>query len=115
MTRYQDGTRFEHVVRHYLEQEGYWCTRSAGSKTKIDLVAIKVGQILLVQCKRDGKCSPAERVAIVALAACLPSVAVPVLAWKRLRDATVLLDRLTGIGPKNRTPFTTDQIIETAT
>lgn len=111
MTQYQAGTRFEHMVRKHLEEEGYWCTRSAGSKTKVDLVAIKISQLLLVQCKRDGRCSPAERAAIVALAALLPTIAVPVLAWKKIGSSTILLDRLTGLGPKDREPFTTDEMI----
>jgi Holliday junction resolvase len=110
MTRYQDGTRFEHVVRKQLEEDGYWCTRSAGSKTKVDLVAIKPGQVLLVQCKRDGRCAPAERAAIVSLAQCLPLVAVPVLAWKHVGSTAILLDRITGLGPKDRAPFVTDEV-----
>jgi Holliday junction resolvase len=111
VTRYRDGTRFENVVRKRLEEDRYWCTRSAGSKTKVDLVAIKPGQVLLVQCKRDGRCSPAERAAIVLLAECLPMVAVPVLAWKRVGSTTILLDRITGLGPKDRASFTTDEVI----
>jgi Holliday junction resolvase len=110
MTPYEDGKRFEYATRDHLLDDGYWVTRAAGSKTKVDLIGIKSGQVLLVQCKRRGTLSPAERAALLALAALLPGVAVPVLAWKQPRSATVHLDRLTGVGPRDRVPFLTDEV-----
>lgn len=56
MSHYAAGTRFEHKVRDDLAVNGYEVVRAAGSKggTKADLVAFKPGQLLLVQCKRNG-------------------------------------------------------------
>ncbi|MFC8797333.1 hypothetical protein ACFT2C_06345 [Promicromonospora sp. NPDC057138] len=68
MTRYDAGRRFEWRVRDELVDDGYAVIRSAGSKTKVDLVAIEPGQWLLVQCKRDGRISPAERTKLLSLA-----------------------------------------------
>jgi Holliday junction resolvase len=52
--QYQRGTALENRVRKRLEANGYFVIRSAGSKTPVDLVAIKRGQILFIQCKRGG-------------------------------------------------------------
>jgi Holliday junction resolvase len=108
MTAYSRGRSFEYDVRDQLVSEGYECFRSAGSKTKVDVIAIKAGQILLIQAKRDGRISPAERVSIQATAA-LIDCAVPVLAYKTVGKSAVLLARLTGAGPKDREPFLTDE------
>jgi Holliday junction resolvase len=110
MTPYQDGVRFEHATRNHLVTEGYWVTRAAGSKTKVDLIGIKSAQLLLVQCKKSGVLPPAERAALLALAALLPGVAIPVVAWKRPRSTEVHLDRLTGAGPRDRVSFLTDEV-----
>src|SRR5690606_18497279 len=59
VTRYAGGADFEREVRAALVADGYeLVVRSAGSKTKVDLVAIKAGQVLIVQCKRNGVCPP---------------------------------------------------------
>lgn len=68
MSNYDRGRRFEYAVRDHLRTNGYDVIRSAGSKTKVDLVAIKTGQVLLVQCKLDGKISPTERTELVRIA-----------------------------------------------
>lgn len=114
MTHYAAGTAFEHVVRNDLHANGYWVMRSAGSKTKVDLIAIKPGQILLVQCKRDGRISPAERVELLRVAAMIDT-AIPVLAHKKPGRAAVLLDRLTGPGPQDRAPFVIDEVASSTT
>ena len=51
MSQYARGTRFEHDVRDHLKGQGYTVLRSAGSKTKVDLVAWKFGEVLFIQCK----------------------------------------------------------------
>lgn len=62
MTAYATGTRFEHKVRDHLTENGYEVIRAAGSKgaSKVDLVAVKPGQLLFIQCKRNGALGPAE-------------------------------------------------------
>ncbi|MCU0256969.1 MAG: hypothetical protein MUF60_09500 [Vicinamibacterales bacterium] len=62
MSNYQRGVRLERDVRHDLEANGYEVIRSAGSKSAIDLVAFKPGELLFVQCKAaSGAVSPDER------------------------------------------------------
>ena len=70
MTRYSNGRVFEHKVRKLLEEAGYYCTRSAGSKGVADIWAVRknaelfgvhegmngyleVSKLVLVQCKKQ--------------------------------------------------------------
>lgn len=107
-TRYEAGRRFEWAAREYLRRNGYDVFRTAGSKTKVDLIAIKIGQVLFIQCKRDGKISPAERSELWRIAATVGPTALPILAYKDAGRAAVLLDQLTGVGPRDRTQFEID-------
>ena len=107
MTHYDAGRRFEYRVRDHLIAEGYDVIRSAGSKTKVDLVAFKPGQVLLVQCKVDGQIRPIERRELLRIASHLPA-AVPVVAQRQARKLALV--RLTGPGPKDRTDWTTDEV-----
>lgn len=102
--RYRGGADFEREVRAALVADGYDVVRSAGSKTKLDLVAFKPGQVLLVQCKRNGICPPAERADLLRVAALLPAVAVPVVAGR----PGITYRRLTGPGPKDWVPWGPD-------
>lgn len=53
---YRNGRNFEYRVRQRLVDAGYMVFRSAGSKTKLDLLAIKPGApMLFIQCKRGGR------------------------------------------------------------
>lgn len=54
MTAYSKGTTFERRVREKLTGVGWTVIRSAGSKTKVDLVALAPDWCMLVQCKHDG-------------------------------------------------------------
>lgn len=49
--KYTSGRYFEYRVRNYLHNLGWTVFRSAGSHTMADLVALKPGKVLLVQCK----------------------------------------------------------------
>lgn len=51
MTGYARGTRREKMTRAALEREGYWCVESRGSHGVADLIALKPGQVLMVQVK----------------------------------------------------------------
>ena len=53
MTNYSRGASFERRVRDHLRGEGYFVVRSAQSKGDFDLVALKLGEVLLVQCKAN--------------------------------------------------------------
>ena len=53
MTNYSIGRAFEYRVKKYLEKEGFVVFRSAGSHSPADLVALKLGEVWLVQCKAN--------------------------------------------------------------
>lgn len=103
-SNYHRGRDLEHRVRTHLRNEGYEALRTAGSKSKVDLVAIKPGQILFVQCKRSGALPPAEWNALWDLAQMVG--AVPVLAEQLARGRKYW--RLTGRKdqPGRRQPYT---------
>lgn len=61
MSKYRQGRDFEYVVRDHFLELGWVVVRSAGSKTKADLVAMRGGLTLLIQCKRRTWPGPLER------------------------------------------------------
>jgi len=106
---YRRGADLERAAKHYLEDNGYYVIKSAGSKGIADLVGIKPGEILYVQCKLDGDLTPAERVSF--RQAALASGAVPVVArWvKEGRAArTPGFRELTSMGPAGNRDWTPD-------
>lgn len=106
MNRYRGGADFEREVRAALVKDGYDVVRSAGSKTKVDLVAFKAGHVLLVQCKRNGVCPPAERIELLRIAWLLPvPIGLPIVASR----PGITYRRLYGPGPKQWDPWTTDE------
>jgi Holliday junction resolvase len=66
---YRRGRAFEWHVRDVLEQAGWWVIRSAGSHSPADLVAwapaAEYHACWLVQAKRSGHLSRAEREALL--------------------------------------------------
>jgi Holliday junction resolvase len=54
------GRAFEYKTRDMLASAGYWVMRSPASRSPVDMVAIKPGQVLFVQCKVNGELGPAE-------------------------------------------------------
>jgi Holliday junction resolvase len=98
MSQYSRGRDFEWKVRDDLEENGYEVVRAAGSKgsTKIDEIAIKPGQMLFVQAKRDGNLPPAEWDRLVEVAAWVD--ALPILAANGIRGRGVTYLHL--LGPK---------------
>ena len=59
MSRYYKGRRFEYKVKRDLEKKGYLVFRLAGSKP-IDLIALKRGEIVFVECKTHKNISAGE-------------------------------------------------------
>jgi hypothetical protein len=92
-TPYRLGRALEYRVRRLLEDAGFVVLRSLGSKSPVDLVAIRRGVLLLVQCKRSGTLAPAEWNTLYALADSV--AAVPLLALMPTARGTVFY-RLTG-------------------
>lgn len=116
MTGYAVGTRFERKVSGHLETNGYVMLRAAGSKggTKADLLAFKPGQLLMVQCKLDGKLPAVEWDRLVEVAGWVS--AVPLLASNGPRGRGVSYMKL--LGPKRPRariqavePFQVDEIV----
>lgn len=111
-SHYHRGRDLEHRVRKALREQGYEVLRTAGSKSKVDLVAIKPGQMLFVQCKRSGALPPAEWNALFDIAAA--AGAMPVLAEQLVRGRRYW--RLTGRKdvPGRRQPMVELQLDELA-
>lgn len=116
---YAKGRRFEWKTRDDLIENGYVVMRMAGSKgnAKVDLVAVKPGQQLYIQCKDDGTLGPAEWDRVVEVASWVG--AVPILAQNGPRGRGVVYTRLLGPKiPRARTqpcqPFLLDEIAEVA-
>jgi Holliday junction resolvase len=117
VTRYETGRRFEYRVREYLVDNGYTVVRAAGSKgnSKIDLVAIKPGQLLFVQAKSSGSLPPSEWDRITEVARWVD--AIPLLAQAGPHRRGIVLTEL--LGPKRPgrrsqpiRPFTIDAVIQ---
>jgi hypothetical protein len=55
MTRVNSGIKFELRVKKFLEKQGYFCVRSAGSRGVFDLIAWNDNHGLMIQCKSERK------------------------------------------------------------
>ena len=100
MSRYDGGADLERAAKKVLEDSGYYVVRSAGSKGQADLIALKLREVVFVQCKKDGRISPVERSAFRGL--CLRLGAVCLLAsWYKPGRAArmVAFDELISMGP----------------
>jgi Holliday junction resolvase len=110
MNTAHQGRRVEHLVRQDLEENGYVCTRAAASKGKPgDLVCFKPGQVLLVSVKRSATPGPAERLALLKVAAMLPGVAVPILARKPPRQP-IRYELMNAGTPRTWVAWTPDEV-----
>ena len=50
-TRYKKGRDFEYLITRKLRDKGYYVCRAAGSRGEFDLLAVKNGIPLGIQCK----------------------------------------------------------------
>lgn len=64
---YEIGAAFERRVKKYFEDRGYFVIKSAGSKSPVDLVCLKLGDNILVQCRTRGNLTPEEEQRLSAL------------------------------------------------
>lgn len=60
MTIYEQGNRYEVKVVNALTADGYSCWQARGSKGAADVIALKPGQVLLVQVKSGAAPAPAS-------------------------------------------------------
>jgi Holliday junction resolvase len=126
---YRDGADLERAVKHYLEDNGYSLViKSGGSKGKVDVIGLKRGETVLVQCKRHiitkegwrlgrgaAAMSPADRMELRRLALVLG--AVPLLAvWVKEGNAAreIGFTELTSMGPAGNRPWTPDHALSSA-
>lgn len=80
MTGYRKGANFENLVKDILTEDGWLAIRSAGSHSIIDVLAIKVDDKWLIQCRTTGNLSGDERQELIALAK--KHKATPILAYR---------------------------------
>lgn len=115
----RQGANFELSVMHDLEEHGYTCLRSSGSRGAVDVVAVGPlrtyecgaapdAEQIFIQCKiTNPVISPAERLAVQDLA--LRAGALPIVAYKAKHETTGLMTihyrQLTGPGPKEWAPW----------
>jgi Holliday junction resolvase len=94
MNSYAKGRRLEYKVRDLFKNKGYIVIRAAQSKP-IDLVCLKDGKILLVECKTEkATLSKSRRLELLKLAEA--SGASLVLAYLK-KQKVELIDLKTGI------------------
>ena len=68
MSHYSKGRQFEYRCIKELRGQGWTCFRQAGSHTPADIIAMKAGEIRLVQCQTDPYFAPAKKQALIELA-----------------------------------------------
>lgn len=101
VTSYTIGAVFERKVVEYLQEHKFFALRSPGSRSKIDVIAIRAiipglvgSEVLFIQCKRAGWLDPASWNELFAIArACS---AIPIIASKVARQP-ILFEELTGL------------------
>lgn len=103
-TRYRVGRALEYRVRDELKLLGYFALRSPQSRSPIDVLGIRHGTVLMVQCKRTGSMGVKEWNEVFDLATSCG--AIPVLARTPTGRGTEYL-RLTDRkdGSKRRQPM----------
>jgi holliday junction resolvase Hjr len=119
-TPYEQGRRFAYRVSQALAADGYSIIRSAGSKTKVDIVAFKgqpramdfglrLSQLLFVQAKKTNGTIPKEERAELLRLANIAN-ALPIVAHSTGPRKPIAYRRLTGPGPKDWEPWTPDEV-----
>ena len=92
-----------------LEDDGYGTIRAGGSRGAADLIALKPGQTLIIQCKRTNPLlPPAERVKLLDLARMCGGL--PIVAYQPAPRRKTAYRQLTGPGPKDWVEFTPDEV-----
>lgn len=109
MSGYRAGRNVEYAVIHDLQANGYFTVRGASSKGLADVVAIKEGQVCLVNVKKTTPPGPAERAALWRVSRCIPDFGIALVA---LGPASRITYReLTGTSPKAWREWTPDQVV----
>jgi len=98
---YRRGRRFEYRTRDYLRKLGWFVIRQSKSSFP-DLIALRYGSILLIECKVNGYMPPAERRRIVSLARRQVG-GTPILAFRKGHE--LLLSELSSRRARLHKPF----------
>ena len=72
-SKYRAGRDLEYAAAKNLEENGYLVIRAAGSHGLADLIGFKPGELVIVQCKTDGKMTAAQRGKLSGLARMVPA------------------------------------------
>lgn len=114
MSNYRKGADLERAAAKVLIGNGYLVIRSAGSKSPVDLVALKRGETVLVQCKVDGYLTPSERNELRGSAIVLQATAVAARWHKESPSSArrVAFTELISMGPAGNRPWTPDHGLE---
>lgn len=88
MTSYEKGRRFEYRVRDLFREHGFVVIRAAKSKP-VDLVCLKDGKSILVECKTN-KSSLGKNGRKELLHMAKTSKAIPILAYREKRKVKLL-------------------------
>jgi len=100
LSNYEAGRRLEYRVRDMFRKQGYLVIRAAQSKP-IDLVALRNGRTLLVECKAGGSYLGQDRKReLLSLAALTGATIVIATRRKRQGERTTLADGKL-VDPKN--------------
>lgn len=75
------GRKFEWIVRKHFQCLGFFVLRSAASRTPVDLIAVKLGMLLFIQCKLKQELSKEQRVELGALAEHCGAIAISASIW----------------------------------
>jgi Holliday junction resolvase len=67
VSHYSRGANFERRVAAYYKDKGFLVIRSAGSHSPVDLVALRAGEVILIQVKIDGRLSKIAREQLIEL------------------------------------------------
>lgn len=102
---YRLGRALEYRSRDHLRKLGYFVLRSPASQSPLDLVAIRKGEVVFIQCKRSGHLSPKEWNEFFTLS--LSVGALPLLAEMHPRGHGVQYHKLLALkdGSKSRQPY----------
>jgi len=91
---YRKGRRFEWQVRTLFEENGWVVLRTARSKP-VDLVALKNGNVLLIECKYGSRLRIREKSKLIELAEIAGGQ--PILAFReKYKHRVILVNLKTG-------------------
>lgn len=91
--QYKRGRAFEYRTKEHFKRHGYFIMRSPRSGSPVDLVAIRKGEALFIQCKTyKGHFTDKERIELIELSESVG--AIPLLVYKEKKTRRLVIQRL---------------------